>query len=72
MENATEIYVYLLDEGTDAWRPVQAVHVGGDVYRIVSTNTDPEKWEFSFNKLVHCKERKSIEGESFLTAYRQA
>jgi hypothetical protein len=51
-----QIYVALLDEGTDVWRPVQAKSLHGDVYRIVSENTDrqDEHWEFSTGELVRC------------------
>jgi hypothetical protein len=51
------IYVYLLDEGTDVWRPIEAVPVGDDVYRIVSENPYPEDehWQFSAGDLVRCE-----------------
>jgi hypothetical protein len=45
---AAEIYVRLLGEGVDVWRPVRAEHVGGDVYRILSQPYDREieSWQF--------------------------
>ena len=50
------IYVELLDEGTPVWRRVQAVHVAGDVYRIVSENLHPrdERWRFPSGAVVRC------------------
>ena len=50
------IYVYLLDEGTDVWAPVDAERVGDDLYRIVSENSDPddECWEFTTGEVVRC------------------
>lgn len=41
------IYVALLEEGGGVWRPVEAVSVGGGVYRL-PPNPDPETetWEF--------------------------
>ena len=42
MPVATTIYVYLLDEGTDCWRPVSAEHFRDDVYRIKGEPPDPE------------------------------
>jgi hypothetical protein len=53
------IFVYLLDEGTDVWRPVQAEHVSGDRYRIIGTNSDPddEHWEFQTGEVVRCEFR---------------
>jgi hypothetical protein len=55
----SKIYVYLLDEGTDCWRPVQAAGLGADRYRIVSENDDPEDehWQFTTGDVVRCMER---------------
>ena len=57
--NSMEIYVFLLDEGTDVWRPVQAEKIGDNLFRIVSVNPDPEneKWQFSTGEIVKCEER---------------
>jgi hypothetical protein len=57
--NREEIYVYLLDEGTDVWRPVQAEKLNNKLYRIVSNNPDPEneKWQYSTGEIVKCEER---------------
>ncbi len=53
------IYVYLLDEGTDVWRPVEAVHLGDDRYRIMSVKADrsDEHWQFSTGDIVRCSSR---------------
>ena len=69
-----QIYVYLLNEGVDVWRPVDAVKINENVYRIVAQNPDPEdeQWEFNFGDLVRCKERLSIsENRKFLAAYEK-
>jgi len=34
MSETRTIYVALLDEGVDVWRPVDAEHVAGDLYRL--------------------------------------
>lgn len=71
---ATEtIYVYLLDEGVDCWRPIDAVHEREDTYRIVSVNSNPEDehWEFSAGDLVVCERRRFADGEG-LVAVRRA
>lgn len=67
------IHVYLLDEGVDCWRPVEAVHEGGNRYRISGLNPDPsdEHWEFATGDLVHCERRTLSEGEA-LVAVRRA
>lgn len=52
------IYVRLLDEGTDVWRPVKAMKVREGIYRIVGSDgrlyTD-EHWEFLPDCLVECE-----------------
>jgi hypothetical protein len=55
-----KIYVALLDEGTDVWRPVQAISVGRNVYRIISENQNPELecWQFQTGDMVRCKVKK--------------
>ncbi len=60
-----QIHVALLGEGTDVWRPVQAVWVRGEVFRIVSENANPEdeQWEFSTGELVRCILREFSGGE---------
>jgi hypothetical protein len=45
-ETTTQIYVYLLDEGTDVWRPVEAMQLTEGVYRIASEPAEDEKWQF--------------------------
>jgi hypothetical protein len=42
LKSTETIYVRLLDEGVDVWRPVSAETLGEGRYRIVSENTDPE------------------------------
>jgi hypothetical protein len=44
------IYVYLLDEGVDVWRPVLAKKLGPDTHEIIGAppGDDPatEQWQF--------------------------
>ena len=67
------IYVYVLDEGVDCWRPVEAVHEGDDRYRIAGANADPsdEHWEFAAGDVVVCERRTLSDGEA-LVAVRRA
>lgn len=64
------VYVYLLDEGVDVWRPIQAKHLGGDEFEIMSVNPDPESesWQFHTGDRVRCKLKRFHEGEG-LVAY---
>jgi hypothetical protein len=53
-----EIYVYLLNEGVDVWRPTTGQRVGDNVYRILPTEKyDPEgeEWEFPPGSIVRCE-----------------
>lgn len=73
MQEAVEVYVPLLEEGTPTIRPTQAVSLGGDLYRILPTKDyDPENevWEFLPGSVVRCdKIRARISGEMILRAY---
>jgi hypothetical protein len=73
MTASAEIYVYLLNEGTDCWRPVSAEYLGEDLYRISSANENPddESWEFAEGEVVRCRLRKLSGGEC-LVAYASA
>jgi hypothetical protein len=57
------IYVKLLNEGTDVWRPVEAKKIDSDIYEISSNNkynNDLEEWQFPPNSKVICvSERKN-------------
>ena len=57
------IYVELLEEGTPCWRPVEAVHLGSDLYRIVGAKPQDEDWSFSTRDIVRCK-MKTFQAES--------
>jgi len=60
------IYIRLLDEGIDVWRPTEGLDLGGGLFRILPTpDYDPEdeKWEFLPGSVVECKNTQSPEGE---------
>lgn len=70
---STTIYVGLLDEGTDVWRPVKAEPLGNDLYRIDPETEIPgdEQWQFGPGDTVRCRERNFDSGsglEAFETA----
>ena len=58
------IYVYLLDEGVDVWRPVEATQIRENIYWIISENENPddETWEFSKDDIVRCREKRLTNG----------
>lgn len=69
--NAT-IYIPLMDEGTDVWRPVSAERVADEIYRVTSTPPDDtETWEFTTGDTVRCREQSFSSGERRLVAYER-
>ena len=52
-----KIYVDLPDELVAVWCPVEAIHIGSDVYQIVESNSDPEdtRWAFNTGAKVRCR-----------------
>jgi hypothetical protein len=65
-----EIYIRLLDEGTECSRPTQALDLGNGLLKVLPTSTyDPadEVWEFPPDSIVRSAIRRS-EGKEFLLA----
>ena len=58
MTSDVTIFVRLLDEGVQVWRPVAAMPRGRAIYLIVEQPYDPspETWEFSPGDVVSCDE----------------
>lgn len=72
MNCTVQVYVSLLDEGVDVWRPVLAEHIRGCMYRIVSQpyRRDLETWQFEPGDEVLCELIESNEGR-ILAAVRK-
>lgn len=68
-----EIFVSLLDEGVEVWRPVQAEHLRDNVYRIANQSYDEkiETWQFPPGSEVVCEIVNSSDGP-MLAATRKA
>jgi hypothetical protein len=73
MSRATTVYVRLRDESVDVWRPVDAEHVDGNVYLILSQPYDREieRWEFQPGDRVICEYVQNTDGRT-LAAVRLA
>jgi hypothetical protein len=68
----TTVFVKLLDEGVDVWRPVEATPLGDGRYRLVQPDEyDPatESWEFAPGSVVEC-ETLLISGSPTIVATR--
>lgn len=57
MSEIVIVYVKLLDEGTDAWRPVQARHLHDHCFLLLGKPKDEEIWEFITGSTVICEHR---------------
>jgi hypothetical protein len=69
-----KIYVDLPDEAVAVWCPVEAVHLGGDLYQITEINADPEdtRWAFDTGSTVRCRPTLTRDGKgTILVAYEQ-
>lgn len=59
------LYVYLLDEGVDVWRPTEAIDLGDGLYELLPTpDYDPEDevWEFLPGTIVRVENKKLYNG----------
>jgi hypothetical protein len=67
-----QIYVALVGEGVDVWRPVQAVRLCDNVYRILDQyyDSDIETWEFTPGEEVFCELIDSSGGKIMVARYR--
>jgi hypothetical protein len=61
------VYVELVDEGVDMWRPVEAIPEGDDTFRLPNQAPDGEEWRFPPGSIVRCELRAFAHGEA-LTA----
>jgi len=70
-----KIYVDLPDELVAVWCPVEAVHIGGDIYQITEVNQDPEdtRWPFDTGAKVRCRPTPTRDdpNEIILVAYEE-
>ena len=69
MVAAAQVFVALLNEGTKAWRPVQARPLGGGAFEILGIVPNHETWQFSPGTKVRCREQLFSDGAKGLVAY---
>src|SRR6266487_4072193 len=65
-----EIFVELLEEGVDCWRPVAAQRLDANRFRIVGSVPEEEVWQFKPGDTVRCAERAFSDGSRGLVAVR--
>jgi hypothetical protein len=66
------IYMPLMGEGTECWRPVRAVKVADDVFEIAEEVPEGESWPFAGFSRVRCKEKLFTDGQSGLVVFAYA
>ena len=66
------VYVALLNEGTDVWRPVAAEQVGPHDFRLLDSRPEGEEWQFSPGTVVSCEPRTFSGGATGLVAVRES
>lgn len=67
------VYMPLLDEGTECWRPVHAHRVSSDIYEIAAGDeSDDERWVYPSGSRVRCREHVFSDGKVGLVAYEIA
>jgi hypothetical protein len=67
------IFVALLNEGVDVWRPVQARPLSRGLFRIVGVEVDisDETWQFPAGAIVRCEQKRFGDGTTGMTAVEQ-
>ena len=62
------IYMPLLNEGTDVWRPVSATPIAGGSFRVEGPVPEGETWAFAPGAIVRCAPRTFDGGERRVAA----
>jgi hypothetical protein len=70
LKSEIEIYVSLLNEGTEVWRPARAVPLTDEIHLLSPDQEVPtdEEWQFMPGQVVYCKRRKLSDGEIEIVA----
>ena len=70
LSHKTTIFISLMDEGVEVWRPVEAEMIEDGIYRILSTIDDPgdETWQFEYGMIVRCEYKRFSDGATKLVA----
>jgi hypothetical protein len=62
------VYMPLLNEATEVWRPVEATLMPDDTYRVEGPMEEDEEWAFPPGTVVRCDWKTFSGGERGLTA----
>jgi hypothetical protein len=64
----TTLYMLLLNEGTDVWRPISAESVGAGTFRILGPLPNDEVWQFLPGSVVTTAHHRFSDGSSGIIA----
>jgi hypothetical protein len=64
----TTIYMQLVDEAVEVWRPVEATVMSDNIFRVEGPVPADEEWEFPPGSIVRCKLMTYADGGPWLTA----
>ena len=73
VNQAVTVFVLLLDEGVEVWRPVEARPLGQGLFRLVGVNADvsEERWQFAAGAIVKCETKQFHDGSAGVTVVEQ-
>ena len=61
------VYIKLVGEGVDVWRPVEATDEGDSIYRLAAAPApEDEEWEFPPASRVRCEMRDLSDGPALV------
>ncbi len=64
------VYIELLGEGVDVWRPVEAAIEANGIFRLPDLGEDSDVWRFPPGSRVRCATRRLYGGEFPLVTER--
>ena len=68
----TVIYMPLVGEDTDSWRPVRAAQITDDVFEIAEEVPEDESWSFAAFSRVRCRDKVFADGKAGLVIFAYA
>jgi hypothetical protein len=71
MPKIVTVYVKLLEEGSDSWRPANARALPNGTFELLGIDgpgIEDEVWEFPVHSRVICQEKSNHEGKGILVA----
>lgn len=66
------IYMPLVGEGTECWRPVRAPQVDGDIFEVADHIPESESWAFAPFSRVRCRDKVFADGQVGLVVFAYA